>query len=131
MLDSLKSIQAEVIAWAVLPNHYHFLACFENFDSVPGMMKKLHNGTSFEWNRADGLTGQRRIWYHYADRLMHNENQMAQVFNYIHYNPVKHGYVESPYDWVWSSLSLYEQDYGREWLRERWVRFFPRDVDYE
>ncbi len=131
LLDSLKTIRAEGVGWVVLPNHYHFLASIEDFESLPGMMKRLHAGTSFEWNRADGVTGQRRVWYHYTDRWMRSENQMNQAFNYIHYNPVKHGYVESPYEWMWSSLSLYEKDYGREWLREGWAKFPPRDVDYE
>ena len=131
LLEGLKSIQAEAIAWVVLSNHYHFLACIEDFASLPVMMKRLHTGTSFEWNRADGCTGQRRVWYHYSDRFMRAENQMIQAFNYVHYNPVKHGVVESPYDWAWSSLSLYEQDHGREWLRERWAKFPPRGVDFE
>lgn len=131
LLDNLKSILAEVVAWVVLPNHYHFLACFECFECISTMMKKLHTSTSFEWNQTDGLTGRRRVWYHYVDRLMRSEGQMAQVFNYIHYNPVKHGYVDSPYDWIWSSLGLYEQDYGRDWLREKWVKFPPHEVNYE
>jgi putative transposase len=131
LLEELKSIQAEIIAWVVLPNHYHFLACFDDFDGLPAVMKRLHTGTSYEWNRADGCTGQRRVWYHYSDRFMRSENQMNQAFNYIHYNPVKHGYVKTPYDWMWSSLNLYEQDFGREWLRERWAKFPPGEVDFE
>lgn len=131
LLEGLKSIHAEVVAWVVLINHYHFLACIEDFDSLPTVMKRLHTGTAYEWNRADGCVGQRRVWYHYSDRFMRAENQMIQAFNYLHYNPVKHGIVESPYDWVWSSLRLYEQDQGREWLRERWVKFPPRGVDFE
>lgn len=131
LLDSLKSTLAEVVAWVVLPNHYHFLAYFECFECISTMIKNLHTGTSYEWNYADGLTGRRRVWYHYVDRLMRSEGQMSQVFNYIHYNPVKHGYVDSPYDWIWSSLGLYAQDYGRDWLREKWVKFPPREVNYE
>ena len=56
---------------------------------------------------------------------------MVQAFNYIHFNPVKHGYVKTPYEWMWSSLALYEQDFGREWLRERWAKFPPGGVDFE
>lgn len=131
LLEGLKSIQAEAVAWVVLPNHYHFLACFDDFDSLAAVLKRLHTGTSFEWNRADGCTGKRRVWYHYSDRYMRAENQIVQAFNYIHYNPVKHGYVKTPYDWMWSSLALYEQDFGREWLRVRWAKAPPGGVDYE
>ena len=40
--------------------------------------------------------------------------------DYIHYNPVKHGYVKSPADWPHSSFrdaiqdGLYTPDWGQE-----------------
>lgn len=48
LLEGLKAIQAEAIAWVVLSNPYHFLACIEDFASLPVMLKRLHTGTSFE-----------------------------------------------------------------------------------
>ncbi len=131
LLSDLQKVQAEALAWAVLPNHYHFLADFPDFECIPGMLKRLHNGTAYEWNRADGCTGKRRVWYHYADHFMRTENQMLRSFNYIHFNPVKHGYVDSPYDWEWSSLGLYAQDQGRDWLRDRWVKYPPAGMEFD
>jgi putative transposase len=40
--------------------------------------------------------------------------------DYLHYNPVKHGYVKSPIDWPYSSLAncqrkgWYEIDWGSD-----------------
>jgi hypothetical protein len=52
-----------------------------------------------------------------------NEGHYYHALNYLHYNPVKHGYVEGPYDWPWSSVHLYHETYGREWLRDHWVEY--------
>lgn len=51
--------------------------------------------------------------------------EFIMAFNYIHYNPVKHGYVSDPYDWPWLSLQLYYEDKGKDWLQEQWQAYKP------
>ena len=43
---------------------------------------------------------QRRFWEH----ALRDEEDYARHFDYIHYNPVKHGYVESVQDWPYSTF---------------------------
>jgi putative transposase len=112
MLNGLREIQAEIIGWAVLPNHYHVLASVESLDLVSSALKHVHGYTSRRWNLQDGLTGKRTVWYHFWDRLIRDESHLCHALNYIHFNPVKHGYVEDAYDWPWSSLSMYEAEDG-------------------
>lgn len=76
-------------------------------------------------NKQDELTGKRKVWFKYSDRVMRNETQLGHALNYIHYNPVKHGYVDDVYDWPWSSLGMYFEDFGKEWLRENWRKCPP------
>jgi putative transposase len=125
LLTTLQEIADDLIAWVVLPNHYHFLVCVQSLNHISVMLKRLHGTTSREWNIEDKLTGKRRIWYKFADTYIRNEVHLHRAFNYIHYNPVKHGYVRDPYDWYWSSLSLYYNDMGRDWLREHWKSYTP------
>ncbi len=40
------------------------------------------------------------------------EEMMRQKIEYIHYNPVKRGYVDEPTQWEFSSASNYEGDEG-------------------
>ncbi|MCG8604144.1 hypothetical protein MJD09_03980 [bacterium] len=47
--------------------------------------------------KGEAAVWQRRFWEH----LIHDEE------DYIHYNPVKHGYVEKPQEWKWSSFHRY------------------------
>ena len=57
---------------------------------------------------------QRRFWEH----CIRDETDFIHHFDYIHYNPVKHGWVRSPKDWEYSSFhravrqGLYDVDWG-------------------
>ncbi|MDD5412807.1 MAG: transposase, partial [Methylobacter sp.] len=44
---------------------------------------------------------QRRFWEH----CIRDENDWRQHVDYIHFNPVKHGYVSAPQDWLYSSFN--------------------------
>ncbi len=64
----MHAIRAEVMAWVVLPNHYHILAAISSFVSLSAALKRLHGSTSIEWNLAEGQVG-RRVWYEYQIEL--------------------------------------------------------------
>jgi putative transposase len=123
LLEAFRSVDADVGGWVILPNHYHVLAGVPSLDTVSALLKSLHGSTSREWNLADGLTGQRRVWYKFTDRWMRGESHYFQALNYIHYNPVKHNCVRDPYSWVWSSVHLYFDTKGRDWLRATWTSY--------
>jgi putative transposase len=124
----LTGVQADIFAWVILPNHYHVLVGIKAFDQVSKAMQLLHGRTAREWNQADGLTGKRRVWYQYSDRMVRNDPHMFRALNYIHYNPVHHGYTDSPYDWPWSSVHNYLRDRGRDWLRQQWREHPPGGI---
>ena len=46
---------------------------------------------------------QKRYWEH----LIRDEEDYRRHVEYIHYNPVKHGYVQRPWDWAYSSFRRY------------------------
>ncbi|MDX1253598.1 MAG: transposase, partial [Gammaproteobacteria bacterium] len=46
---------------------------------------------------------QRRYWEH----QIRDENDLARHVDYIHFNPVKHGWVVRPVDWPYSTLHGY------------------------
>ena len=129
LLNSLQEFADELIAWVVLPNHYHFLATVQSLDHVSVALKHLHGTTSHRWNLEDNLTGKRRVWYKFADTYIRNHEHLHLAFNYIHQNPVKHGYVSDPCDWPWSSLFIDYEDKGQDWLQEQW-KAYPPPVDF-
>jgi putative transposase len=55
--------------------------------------------TSRQRKRERGIW-QRRFWEH----MIRDASDYEHHINYIHYNPVKHGYVKNPSDWPYSSI---------------------------
>ena len=56
---------------------------------------------------------QRRFWEH----ALRDDNDYARHFDYVHYNPVKHGYVERVRDWPYSTFHRYVKQgvYDADW----------------
>ena len=99
LLDVMRKIdQANMIGWVVLPNHYHLVIQLETLDQISRPLKNLHGTTSHAWNKQDQQTGKRQVWYKYSDRMIRNESHLYKAMNYIHYNPVKHGYITDVYE---------------------------------
>ncbi len=63
------------------------------------------------------------MWYRYSDRAIRSERHYFAALNYLHYNPVKHGWSHSPYDWRESSVHWYLAHFGRQWLRDAWIEY--------
>jgi putative transposase len=53
--------------------------------------------------RGEAAIWQRRFWEH----TIRDEADLNRHRDYIHYNPVKHGLVESVVEWPWSSFHRY------------------------
>ena len=56
---------------------------------------------------------QRRFWEH----CIRNNEDLNRHIDYIHYNPVKHGYAEKASQWEYSSIHQYIQEghLNKEW----------------
>jgi putative transposase len=104
--ELIAEFNAKPAAWVVLANHYHFLFLPQRGIDLGKFMKRLSGRTSREFNLLDNAQG-RPVWYSYWDVSIRGEGDFWTRFNYIHNNPVKHGYVERTEDWHYSS---YHQD---------------------
>jgi putative transposase len=54
---------------------------------------------------------------------MRSEKDYWVRFNYIHHNPVKHGYVSQMADWAFSSYCYYHERKGEEWLADTFSQY--------
>ena len=66
-----------------------------------------------EWNLEEGFQG-RTVWHRCADRGIRSESHYWATINYIHNNPVHHGYVERWTDWPFSSAGDFIEQIGRD-----------------
>lgn len=108
-------------AWVILPDHIHNLWTLppeeEDYSQRWGLIKtkftKAISGkegmsarlTASRIRHREGTIWQRRFWEH----QIRDEKDLQVHLDYIHFNPVKHGLVQSPVEWPYSSFQDYVQ----------------------
>jgi REP element-mobilizing transposase RayT len=90
----------ETFAWCVLPNHYHALVEAPDIKRLLHELGLLHGRTSHAWNGEEQTCG-RKVFFRVVERAMRSDRHYWATLNYIHHNPVRHGYAECWTDWPW------------------------------
>jgi putative transposase len=119
----------EVVAIVLLPDHRHTIWTLPPGDSAYSerwrWIKReftrewLANGGPEQTRRSTRLRERRRgIWQRrFWEHTIRDQDDLEVHFDYIHYNPVRHGLVARPRYWPWSSF-------------HRWVRAGHYDVGW-
>ncbi len=102
-------------AMVIMPDHLHAVWTLPEGDNdfstrwnliKGGFSRRIETGERISSSRSSkGERGicQRRFWEH----LIRDETDFERHVDYIHYNPVKHGYARRPVDWPLSSIHRY------------------------
>jgi putative transposase len=102
----------EIRAWVVLPDHLHAIWTLPADDAdfstrwaliKAGFSRQIERGERIGASRrAKGERGlwQRRFWEH----QIRDETDMQRHIDYVHFNPVKHGYASRAAYWPFSSI---------------------------
>jgi putative transposase len=122
LLRHIQNQRVPCAAWVVLPNHYHILVKIDDMKQFSRTQGQLHGRTSLQMNREDDEAG-RKVWHRCQDRCMRGEAHYYTTLNYLHNNPVKHGYVKKWGDWPYSSFHWYLEKKGRDWLMDLWREY--------
>ncbi len=109
-------------AWCLLPNHWHALVRTDALKELVREIGKMHGRASFHWNDEDGARG-RTCWHRCADRRIRSDRHFYVAMNYIHHNPVKHGYAERWEQWPFSSAADYLAQVGRDDVLRQWQKY--------
>ncbi len=120
LMESVSRVQDrirfEVGSWVVLPNHFHMIVDPKDND-LSGIVRRLKlsfaNLYRIQQGMNRGTIWQPRFW----DHIIRDQVDMNRHIDYIHYNPVKHGFVSDPFRWRYSSLDRYHKNgyYARDW----------------
>ena len=139
-LEAMQRVFADVAsrlpfrtdAWVILPDHMHVVWTLPEGDSdystrwdilKKDLTKDLRcladadaASTTSRVRHRDGTVWQRRFWEH----QIRDEPDYRTHLDYIHFNPVKHGFTASPKDWQhssfhkWVARGAYEEDWGSD-----------------
>ena len=132
VLDSLRFLQNEkrllAYSYVIMENHLHLIESsqdlskeigdFKSFTArkivdlykkhQPQLLLKLSNAKKPFKNDRDYQVWQEGL---HAQQIL-SEGMMRQKIEYIHYNPVRRGYIDEPEHWRYSSARNYTQKAG-------------------
>jgi putative transposase len=107
-------------AWVLLPDHLHAIWTLPVNDADFSLRWGKIKASVTRQLRASGLCTdsiwQKRFWEH----EIRDESDYRQHMDYIHYNPVKHGFVQNVSDWPHSTfhrqclLGTYPKEWGQD-----------------
>ena len=68
----------------------------------------------------------------YFEHTICSQEELNNNINYIHYNPVKHGYAKNVKDWKYSSFHKFVEDkfYDKNWGSSADIEYI-KNLDFE
>ena len=138
----MKKHSFHMDAYVVSPEHFHFMITLPEYDNDFSTRIRLMKSyfsrkcdkqykqklTDSRKTKKEQAIWQRRFWEH----LILDEVDYQKHVEYIHYNPVKHGLVNAPVDWEYSSFHQFVQDriYDKNWGSDQKL-FFDKTIGME
>jgi len=128
VFDSLSYLQQNqriiLYAYVLMENHIHLVAAAEDLSKELGNFKSFTARQSIDCYQQAGnsyileqlaanklpnkIDRDYQFWQEgFGPKRIHDHTMMEQKINYIHYNPVRRGYVEAPEHWIYSSARNY------------------------
>lgn len=106
----LSELDLTIIAYCLMPNHYHFLVR-QDADMSAGLLAQyIFNSYTKAYNRAYNHSGTLFMGRYRAKHIADDE-WLRHLCRYIHSNPVKDGFAMTPELWPFSNYP--------EWIQER------------
>jgi len=119
----------ETVGLVLLPDHLHCLWQLPEGDADFGTRWRLAKTRVTQalrtagWQVVSPTASRRRsneqnVWHRrFWEHLVRDDRDFARHLDYIHYNPVKHGYVKRPIEWPFSTFHRYVRQgwYAKDW----------------
>jgi putative transposase len=134
VINTVKRAHPFVIeAMVVLPEHLHAIWRLPQEDArYPMRWGLIKAGFSRRIEKTERIRASRQakrergIWQRrYWEHQIRDDTDFEKHVDYIHYNPVKHGYASHPIDWPFSTLHRYVQ---RGILPANWTNVIIEDT---
>jgi REP element-mobilizing transposase RayT len=118
MFHYAEQFKVKLVAWCLMPNHYHFLAHQTDATTAGKIAQYTCNSYSKYFNRRHRRRGT-LFASSYKVKHAHSKSYFIHLFRYIHANPALAGLVDRPEEWPWSNFS--------DFMHKRsWSRLDPR-----
>jgi REP element-mobilizing transposase RayT len=127
----LPDYPMRIIAYCLMPNHYHFLLYPLEDRILSRFIQRLFNSYTQAFNKQQERSG--TLFEGRAkSTLVNNDEYLLHICRYIHLNPVQAGLVKHPGDWPYSNYLEFVCQRNGSLVDHAFVRQqFPSSNDYE
>lgn len=100
--EAKEICQVDVLAYCLMPNHFHFLLQPQKANELSKWMQWLMTSHVRRYHRHYGTSG--HIWQgRFKSFIVQDDEHLLTAVRYIEANPVRAQLVKSAKDWIWSS----------------------------
>lgn len=123
----------EIFASVILPDHLHLILDTQNDTKYSSIISSVKSYFSRNIDEQEILEVQSKlteskikkrekgVWQRrFYEHTIRDEKDLHNHLNYIHYNPVKHGYSQNVTDWKYSSFQKFVK---KHWYETDWGTF--------
>lgn len=105
MLETLELRSMRLLAYCVMPNHWHLVLWPREDGQLGAFMQRLSITHARRWQEHRRVVGEGHVYQgRYKSFPVQRDEHFLTVCRYVERNPLRAGLVERAEDWRWSSL---------------------------
>jgi putative transposase len=98
--------EMRIIAYCLMPNHWHFLLWPEKDGQLSRFMHWLTTTHATRWRGQSRTTGEGAVYQsRFTSVPVHHPFELVRVWRYVERNPIVAGLVSRAEEWPWSSAA--------------------------
>lgn len=106
LTEALDEFQVELLAFCVMPNHWHLALRVESTTELSRFMHWLTTTHAVRWRRRSATVGFGPVYKsRFLAVALETEVDVIRVCRYVERNPLRAGLVRQAQHWRWSSLA--------------------------
>ena len=106
-----------MLGYAFLPDHFHILIRPTGQSNFSQIMHSIKRNFTKSYKEKNNISTRVNLWQkRFWDHVIRDEDDLENHLHYMHFNPVKHGYVKDPAEWndssftAWQNRGLYSKN---------------------
>ena len=129
MRDVRTQLPFQALSVVLMPDHMHAILTLPQGDGDYSTRWKrvkreltlnwlAHGGSECHVTASQSRRGNRGVWQRrFYEHQVRDEDELAALCDYVHFNPVKHGHAKAPWDWPYSSFRRFVEagHYTKDW----------------
>ncbi|MFA6515082.1 MAG: transposase [Candidatus Paceibacterota bacterium] len=127
--EAIKKFNVKILAYCIMPNHWHMVLYPENEGDLSMFMGWLTNTHTRRWHTKKGTVGQGHLYQgRYKSFICQDDNHFLTLVKYVEQNAMKANLVKKAEDWEWSSVWRRENGtIKQKEILSAWPVFRPKD----